>query len=188
MEGKEYIRQTVERDFDSMRRHFMGIAIHYGLQDEDAEDIVSETFKNILGAKTFKGQLTGSYKKNNNLRAWASTIARNNVRERYRRLGKNPVKRTISFHDEDEDELKELHPASNALSPLEKMEIDEEKKLIERGLRLINKNKRRILKMYLNGVNYKDIARIQNIDPRVAMMRVFRGKKDLIKIVHKMCA
>jgi RNA polymerase sigma-70 factor (ECF subfamily) len=79
------------------------VARHLTGRDEDAEDLVQETFARALGSRA-------QFEPGTNLRAWLFRILRNAHVDRYRRARKNPVRPAESERDPAEVALPSPDP------------------------------------------------------------------------------
>lgn len=149
------------------QRHFLERATYVVKDRDEAEDIVQDTFVRIYRfAPRFNGN-AGTF------RAWAMTILMNVARTKYQKKSKE-WKRQASLTPEHYESLAE--PSST--------EALEAKDIVRRALEFVPHDVKTILQLaFIQGLPYREIARLEGTTEGAIKTRVHRAKKVLRSII-----
>jgi RNA polymerase sigma-70 factor (ECF subfamily) len=139
-------------------------------RDEDAEDLVQETFARALGSRS-------QYAPGTNLRAWLFRILRNVHIDRYRRSRSSPL-HALSSHDDDVDV---------AVSPCDPLRGDEEldrlrgvvAEDIEAALARLSVDARAVILLDLEGLTETELAEALGCTLGTVKSRLSRARAAL---------
>ena len=133
--------------------------------EEDAEDLVQETFLKILENRD-KFNIT------TNMKAWTYTIMKNTFINSYRR-----AKRSNEIVDSSEDNyLYNINAPDAAEKPDEALRAKE----IGKSIKTLSKEHREAFELYNHGYKYKEIADMLGLSIGTVKSRIFFGRKRLM--------
>jgi RNA polymerase sigma-70 factor (ECF subfamily) len=146
------------------------VARHLTGRDEDAEDLVQETFARALGARS-------QFAPGSNLRAWLFRILRNAHIDRHRRARNNPVQTTIS----DDDPTDVATPLEDPLRGDEELErlrgvVAED---IEAALASLSVDARAVVLLDLEGLTESELAEALGCKVGAIKSRLSRARAAL---------
>jgi RNA polymerase sigma-70 factor (ECF subfamily) len=152
--------------FDRYNKYFINIAKKYGLKQDEAEDVVQDTFIKMYkyGKKFLENKEESS-----EFKPWANTILRHNVIDSLRKKS-HEVQLTdemASVLDDGSDIKQEIESKDYLNSILDK----------------IDKASAEILKLrFVFGKSFKEIGKILHITSGTARVRLYRAKKDFAEV------
>lgn len=152
------------RDLVSMEPALFRFAYSLTMNQEDAQDLIQETY---LKALSFQH----SFRENTNLKAWVFTIMRNTFINGYRRLSR----RNTTFDDTEGQRLLNSEPESlTADGSLLKGEIDS-------AIQELSDEFRIPFEMHTHGYKYREIA--EELDLRIGTVksRIFFSRRKLMQ-------
>ena len=156
--------------FDRYKKLIFSIAYNIVRQQEEAEDIVQETFSKIYShASNFRKQEGASFK------SWAARIAFNTSISHYRKLKKRG-EREIAL---EQDHYENLSKKDHMVEALDATLITQ--KLLSR----IPEESRHLIEAhYIKDKSYNTIAKEEEIPLSTLKMRMFRARKLLKDIIY----
>ncbi|MBN1435052.1 sigma-70 family RNA polymerase sigma factor [Candidatus Fermentibacterales bacterium] len=153
-------------------------ALHLTRNDEDACDLVQETY-----ARAFRAY--EQYQLGTNARAWLFAILRNTFLNRLRKARRNPVR----THFEEQEELSSaMEPVEPPLGTDPETETirDEMRRDIRKALSRIPESFRSAVVLCdVEGFSYKEISSILGVPIGTVRSRIHRGRAMLQKMLEK---
>jgi RNA polymerase sigma-70 factor, ECF subfamily len=151
------------------------LARHLTGDDDDAEDLVQDTYARALGARA-------QFVAGTNLRAWLFRIMRNLYIDGYRRARSSPVRRAPA----DEDE-----PADDAAAPRELLRGDAELERlrrvvaedIEAALQLLSVDARTVVLLDVEGFTESESAEVLGCNVGTVKSRLSRARAALRQLL-----
>lgn len=142
---------------------------------EDAEEVLQEAFvKAYLSIKKFKG--------NASFYTWLYRIVYNmaiDVKRKYARRGGDKLELNEERLEGQQDQPPGLGIRQN-LHPDEELMQKESLKMIDRALKLLSDEHRRVIMMReVDGLSYDEIAKVLKISRGTVMSRIFYARKKL---------
>lgn len=143
------------------------LAISYTANQEDAKDLLQDTFLKALNSKE-------RFQEDTNLLAWATTIMRNTYINLYRRKGLTQKAFDTNVIDiEFTDNYRNINHCTSLYS-----EVKETLRILES----LDDDFRVPFHMYIDGYKYREIARRLNLNIGTVKSRIFTARKRLIDI------
>ena len=134
-----------------------------------SEDLVQNVFYRIIKYRRQYGG-TGSFK------AWMFAIARNVVADEFRKKG---IKHWETIEDYQES-------ISDKESTLTQIYDQEKNQLLQHALNRLDSEKKELLVLVkLNGMKYKEVAHMMQMNESTVKVKVFRAIKELQSIYQK---
>jgi RNA polymerase sigma-70 factor (ECF subfamily) len=149
------------------------LARHLTGRDEDAEDLVQETFARALGAGS-------QFKPGSNLRAWLFRILRNAHIDVYRRAHSSPIRLSL----QDDDFLNSSDARASATEPLRgDAELDRLRGVvaedIEAALASLSVDARTVVLLDLEGLTEAELAQVVGCTVGTVKSRLSRARAAL---------
>ena len=162
------------RDYGSK---IYGLALRSGLAPKDAEDGVQEVFLKVQRRiSTFRGEAA--------LSTWLYQVALNTLRDHRRKVVRQTRALDMSVVTDQPSD-----PAfqGSGASPLEEASLAERRQLVRDALdRLPTKFREVLVLRELQGLAYRDIARILEVKQGTVESRIFRARERLAKELKRM--
>lgn len=159
--------ETLFRDYGA---RIYGLALRCGLDHKEAEDGVQEVFLKVQRRiSTFRGEAA--------LSTWLYQVALNTLRDHRRKVVRQTRARSMgSVVDQPADPAFE----ANWGSPDENASLDERRRLVREALdRLPTKFREVLVLRELEGLAYRDIARVTGLAQGTVESRIFRARARL---------
>lgn len=157
--------------FERYHRRLFGFFYRLTSRQDLSSDLVQDVFERIL-------KYRNSYTGDGDFSSWIFRIARNLYSDHYRRMKKtgddqNPESEISDFSRSNEEILHDdVEEAGNRM-------------LLEQALEQLDHEKKQALILSrIEGFRYREIAEIMNCSESLVKVRVFRGLKELKKIVE----
>jgi RNA polymerase sigma-70 factor (ECF subfamily) len=143
-------------------------------KSEDARDVLQDTFVSAFtNAKNFKG--------NSRFYTWMYRIAMNHAIDLHRR--KKP-RQTLSIYSEDQTDLTN---AKLETQPVNQLEREEDRQLIQRALALLSPEHRAVLVMKeIDDLRYEEIAEVLEVPVGTVRSRLHRARMEMKDILEKL--
>jgi RNA polymerase sigma-70 factor (ECF subfamily) len=143
-------------------------------KSEDARDVLQDTFvSGFTNAKNFKG--------NSRFYTWMYRIAMNHAIDLHRR--KKP-RQTLSIYSEDQTDLTNAKLESQ---PVNQLEREEDRQLIQRALALLSPEHRAVLVMKeIDDLRYEEIAEVLEVPVGTVRSRLHRARMEMKDILEKL--
>jgi len=179
IEDKQLIKETIAGNSDSFKvlvnkysNALFKIALGVMKNTHDAEEVLQESFVKIfLNLNKFKFEST--------FYTWARRIVFNMSIDTLRKK-----KRRGGDHLEYQDAFK--NKASNESTVEQKLELNEELQTLKLALSKLSKDHREVIELReIQELDYKEIAKILNVNKGTIMSRLFYGRKKLVEILSK---
>jgi RNA polymerase sigma-70 factor, ECF subfamily len=153
----------------SLERSLLKFAYRLTAKEEDAKDLLQETYLKALLNK-------GKYVHMGNFKAWTFTIMRNTFINNYRsnlrqNSGLNPKRDALLLNQVE----------SIADDPVAQLSAHE----INSSIDQLQDKFRQPLRMYIDGFRYKEIAETLDLSLGTVKSRIFLSRKQLIAKLHK---
>ncbi|NND76742.1 MAG: sigma-70 family RNA polymerase sigma factor [Flavobacteriales bacterium] len=152
------------RELIEFERSLKGFAYKFTRNDEDANDLVQETFLKALRYKDKFAEQT-------NLKAWLYTIMRNTFINNYRKASKA----NVLLDDSDENYFIDLSKQSKSETPDQAMAYKE----IISEINALSDEYRVPFQMHYNGFKYKEIAEKLSLPIGTIKSRIFLARQKL---------
>lgn len=162
------------RDYGSK---IYGLALRCGLAPKDAEDGVQEVFLKVQRRiSTFRGEAA--------LSTWLYQVALNTLRDHRRKVVRQT--RAVDMSVVTEQSADPTFPTDGE-SPVEEASRAERRQLVREALdRLPAKFREVLVLRELQGLAYRDIARILEVKQGTVESRIFRARERLAKELKRM--
>lgn len=149
------------------------LALRCGLDASEAEDGVQEVFIKVQRRiDTFRGEAAFS--------TWLYRVALNTLRDHRRSVLR--LTRALPLHDEASEFLPGDDP-----KPAERMESEDRKAAVRAAIdRLPSKFREVLILRELEGLAYRDIARILELPQGTIESRIFRGRERLAQDLERL--
>lgn len=144
--------------------------LFYVKSEELAEDLTQETFLKAWEA-------IPSYRPQKPIIMWLNTIAKNTTINVYRRNGGDNGRRNLNNLDLDS------FPDSQCSEPIEVLEQKEFYRVFRQALNQLPKTQQQVVIYRLNGMEYKEIARIVNKTVNAVRVTTHRGLTQLRSVL-----
>lgn len=169
--------QQLEELFRDYGSKIYGLALRTGLAPKDAEDGVQEVFLKVQRRiSTFRGEAA--------LSTWLYQVALNTLRDHRRKVVRQTRAMDMSVVSEQAaDPTFETQGAS----PEEEASLAERRRMVREALdRLPTKFREVLVLRELQGLAYRDIARILEVKQGTVESRIFRARERLAKELKRM--
>jgi RNA polymerase sigma-70 factor (ECF subfamily) len=145
-------------------------ARHLTGRDEDADDLVQETYARALGA-------TSQFVPGTNLRAWLFRILRNAYVDSYRRQRNSPIQANAKHGDPPEPEISSSAPLRGdaELERLRTVVADD----IQTALASLSEDARSVILLDLEGLTETELATALGCPPGTIKSRLSRARAAL---------
>ncbi|MCH2113279.1 MAG: sigma-70 family RNA polymerase sigma factor [Planctomycetes bacterium] len=155
-----------------------GLALRCGLDPQEAEDGVQEVFLKVQRRiDTFRGEAK--------LSTWLYQVALNTLLDHRRKVVRQTRHQPLALVTDDRGDLNA--PDEQQQAPSEVASQTERRKIVRACLdRLSPKFKEVKILRELEGLSYRDIARILNIAQGTVESRIFRARERLAKELRRM--
>ena len=167
---------------DEVMRYLDGLycyALHLARNDEDACDLVQETY-----ARAFKAYR--QYELGTNARAWLFTILRNTFLNRIRKAKRSPVKARFEEQEEIASAIPDSVQPPLGTDPETELIRDEMREDIQAAMsRLPESFRSAVILCDVEGFSYKEISSILDVPVGTVRSRIHRGRAMLQKMLAK---
>ncbi len=167
----------LEQLFHSYGAKIYGLALRCGLAPKDAEDGVQEVFLKVqrrLG--TFRGEAA--------LSTWLYQVALNTLRDHRRRVVRQTRATEMSTLS---PQAADPHFVAPGQSPVEQASVEERRQIVRLALdRLPHKFREVLILRELQGLSYRDVARILQIRQGTVESRIYRARERMAKELKKL--
>ncbi len=174
------VSKAVEKTYNQYFGLFLSIGQrNYGLNGETIKDMIQETFEKVL-----KNMHKIKAKDEAGVRSYAITVFRNTCISHLRRpnpfieLGHNSIEPVCMVNDSLERTVSDKNS-----NPLYEILLIEEMRLQEAAINKLPEKYRETVKLSLEGVKRKDIAKLLNIKETAIHNLKYRGLKKYEKII-----
>ncbi len=154
-----------------------GLALRCGLDPQEAEDGVQEVFLKVQRRlDTFRGEAK--------LSTWLYQVAMNTLLDHRRKVTRQRRSQPFTVVTDDRGEVSAVDPA---VGPDEDASLAERKALVRRALDKLPRKFQEVLVLReLEGLAYRDIARILGVAQGTIESRIFRGRARLGEELRRM--
>jgi len=152
------------KELISFEKPLKGFAYKFTYSDDDASDLVQETFLKALKYKD-------KFKEQTNLKAWLYTIMKNTFINNYRKA----IKANTILDSTDENYFIDLSETSKTETPDEKLAYKE----IVAEINSLSDEYRVPFQMHYNGFKYKEIAEKLDLPIGTIKSRIFLARQKL---------
>ena len=157
-----------QRELISFEKPLKGFAYKFTYNDDDASDLVQETFLKALRYKD-------KFQEQTNLKAWLYTIMKNTFINNYRKA----VKANILLDNTDENYFIDLSKTSQVETPEQNLAVKE----IISKINALSDEYRIPFQMHYNGFKYKEIADKLGLPIGTIKSRIFLARQKLSEVL-----
>ncbi len=156
--------------------YLLGRSLGMTRNREEAEDLLQETC--LKAWRSFR-----RYRQGTNCRAWLVTILKNCFISRWRRSGGDDSRPTLVGLDNLPD-LPVASRPSDPIDPHQALEVRREAEAAERLMSAIAPPFRATLRLYFQGMSYREIAAREGVPIGTVMSRLYRARRQAATLLR----